>query len=80
MERVPADGRKAMPSVDFSHLSPQERLDLIGDLWDSLDDADIPVPPELRAELDRRTAAFPETRKQAVPWAAVRAKLRPGAS
>lgn len=67
-----------MPIVDFSHLSPQERLDLIGDIMDSLDDEAIPVSAELKAELDRRIADFPESRKRAVPWAEVRAKMRPG--
>ena len=67
-----------MPSIDFTHLSAQERLELIGDLWDSLDDADIPVPADLKAELDRRNAAFSENRLHAVPWTTVRAKLRPG--
>jgi len=66
-----------MPSIDFSHLSPQERLDLIGELWDSLDGADVPVSPELRAELDRRNAAFPTARGNAVPWTSVRSRLRP---
>lgn len=66
-----------MARIDFSHLSPQERLELIGDLWESLDGADVPVPAELKAELDRRNAAFAENRTHAVPWATVRAKLRP---
>jgi len=65
-----------MPSIDFRHLSPQERLDLIGDLWDSLDADDVPVPTELKAELDRRNAAFDADRSRAVPWEDVRAKLR----
>ncbi|PWC32563.1 addiction module protein [Azospirillum sp. TSO35-2] len=66
-----------MPRIDFSHLSPQERLELAGDLLDSLDDAEVPLPAGMKAELDRRNASFPETRAQAVPWADVRARLRP---
>lgn len=65
-----------MPTIDFSHLSPQERLDLIGELWGSLDDAAIPVPADVRAELERRNATFEEDRVRAVPWSEVRAKLR----
>lgn len=67
-----------MPSIDFSHLSPQERLDLAGDLLDSLGEADVPLSADLKAELDRRDASFAEARAHAVPWADVRARLRPG--
>lgn len=65
-----------MPNIDFSHLSPQERLDLIGELWDSLDDGDVPVPADMKAELERRNAAFDADRRHAVSWEQVRAKLR----
>jgi len=65
-----------MPSFDFSGLSPQERLDLAGDLLDSLGDADVPLSAEMKAELDRRNASFSEARAHAVPWADVRARLR----
>lgn len=66
-----------MPSIDFSHLSPQERLGLAGELLDSLDDMDVPLSDGMKAELDRRNATFRETRLHAVPWTEVRAKLRP---
>jgi len=66
-----------MPTIDFSHLSPQERLDLAGELLDSLDERDVPLPEGMKAELDRRNAAFPDLRPHAVSWAEVRAKLRP---
>lgn len=67
-----------MPRFDFSSLSPQERLDLAGDLLDSLGDADVPLSAEMKAELDRRNASFAEARVHAVPWADMRARLRPG--
>ncbi len=62
-----------MPNVDFHHLSARERLDRIGDLLDSLDDGDIPVSTEQRAELDRRAATFETDRVRARPWSEVRA-------
>jgi len=43
-----------MAAIDFSHLSPQERLDLIGELWDSLSPAAVPVTPAQKAEIKRR--------------------------
>lgn len=70
----------AMPSVDFSHLSPQERIDLIGDICDSLDGEALPLSAEWKAELDRRNANFADDRAHAIPWRDVRAKLRPGHS
>jgi len=30
-------GNMSAPLVDFSHLTPDQRLELIGELWDSLD-------------------------------------------
>ncbi|WP_208852173.1 addiction module protein [Roseomonas genomospecies 6] len=63
--------------IDFSHLSAQERLELIGELWESLEDGDVPVAEEVRAELDRRNANFHESRVKAVSWTELRGVLRP---
>ena len=43
-----------MARFDISDLSPQERLDLIGELWDSLDPEKVPLTPAQAAEIDRR--------------------------
>jgi putative addiction module component (TIGR02574 family) len=45
-----------MPAIDFNHLSVQERLDLIGDLCESLETASLPVTAAQKAELDHRMA------------------------
>ena len=42
------------PIFDFSHLSPEERIQLAEELWDSLDSAELPIAEDLGAELDRR--------------------------
>jgi putative addiction module component (TIGR02574 family) len=42
------------PIFDFSHLSPEERIQLAEELWDSLDSAELPISEDLGAELDRR--------------------------
>lgn len=51
----------AKRAVDISQLSAEERLDLIEELWESLDqearDA-IPLTPEQKAELARRLNAY----------------------
>ena len=44
----------AKPALDFTGLSTEQRLELIGQLWDSLDQAP-PLSPEERAELERRS-------------------------
>jgi putative addiction module component (TIGR02574 family) len=45
-----------MASIDVGKLSPEERLQLIDEIWDSLstDPASIPVTDAQREELDRR--------------------------
>lgn len=40
--------------IDFSHLSQQERLDLIEALWDSINPDDVPLTPAQSAEIQRR--------------------------
>jgi putative addiction module component (TIGR02574 family) len=43
---------------EISRLSPQERLTLIGQLWDSLGDTDVSLTAAQRAELSRRLASL----------------------
>jgi len=64
-----------MATLDISHLTPKERLDLIGELWDSLSAADVRLSPAQEAELDRRLATFDEDRREAVPWEDIEAEL-----
>jgi len=66
-----------MSAIDYSHMTTEEKLDLIGELTDSIEQDTLPISPEWQAELDRRNARFAEEREQAVPWSAVKAKLRP---
>jgi putative addiction module component (TIGR02574 family) len=66
-----------MSVLDFSHLSPQQRVELIGELCDSLNEEVLPMSDALKTELDRRIGGFAEQRVLAEPWSEVRAKLRP---
>jgi putative addiction module component (TIGR02574 family) len=66
----------AMPNARVDRLSPQERLALIGQLWDSLDDADLAVTAAQQAELERRLASLAEDRDAAVTWEKLRDELR----
>lgn len=46
-----------MSPIDFSGLSTDERLELIAELWDSLDPRELPPPTtDELAELERRAA------------------------
>lgn len=53
-----------MANVDFSHLTTQERLDLIGEIWDSIEVERVPVTPAQAAELDRRYATLDDDVKK----------------
>lgn len=68
--------------VDISSLTPQEKLDLIGELWDSFDESDLPLTDALREELDRRAAEVDADiqagRPLGVPWAEVMRRLKSG--
>jgi putative addiction module component (TIGR02574 family) len=45
-----------MPAIDFSHLTLEQRLDLIGELCESIDRDGVRVTEAQAAELDRRIA------------------------
>ena len=64
-----------MATLDISRLTPKERLDLIGELWDSLSPADVPLTSAHKAELDRRLASFDVDRSNAINWDDVEAEL-----
>jgi putative addiction module component (TIGR02574 family) len=61
---------------DLAGLSPQERLQLIEWLWDSLDDCDVPLSDAQRNELSRRMVTFDQDRKNGIPWESLKAELR----
>jgi len=59
----------------LARLSPEERLTLIGQLWDSLRDVDVSLPEAQQAELARRLSSLDQDRTQAVTWEQLRAEL-----
>ena len=65
----------APKTLDFSHLSLNERLQLAEDLWDSIDDEQIPIPDWHREELDRRLTAYQADPEAGIPWEEVRERL-----
>ena len=66
------------PAIDITKLTPEERLRLIDELWESLrvvPDA-VPLTPEQRAELDRRLDELDRSDVTLVPWDEVKRQLR----
>ncbi len=65
---------------DVLELPVEERLELVGDIWDSI--AQVPDAVELteaqRAELDRRLEAYRLDPGAGSPWAEVKARILSG--
>jgi len=68
------------PSVrireNFKTLSPAERLELIGAVWETLSPADAPVTAEEKVLLDARLADPDNSPEDQSPWSEVQARLR----
>jgi putative addiction module component (TIGR02574 family) len=62
---------------DILSLSIAERIELIGDIWDSV--AEVPEVISLtdaqKAELDRRLDAYRENPTAGSPWSVVRERI-----
>lgn len=60
----------SIPAIDISKLEPEERLALIGDLWESLrarPDA-VRITPAQQEELDRRLDALDSGDAAVISW------------
>lgn len=53
---------------DFSHLTPDERLELVEELWDSLEPDQVPLTPAQAEELKRREALHRANPSRGRPW------------
>ncbi len=60
---------------ELVRLTPPERLALISQLWDSLEEDQLPLTVAQQAELDRRLASLNEDRRDGVTWEALKAEL-----
>ena len=58
-----------------SSLSPADRLELIGKIWDTLSPEDIPVTDAERQLLDARLADIDQHPEDQSPWPEVKARL-----
>jgi putative addiction module component (TIGR02574 family) len=60
---------------ELVRLTPPERLALISQLWDSLEDNQLPLSVAQRAELDNRLATLDQDRREGITWTALKAEL-----
>jgi putative addiction module component (TIGR02574 family) len=67
MDRIP----------ELGTLTPREKLELVGELWDELaaNPADIPVPPEHIAELERRMEEYRRDPTKVTSWEAAKKRI-----
>ena len=63
-------------AIQVDELSAEERIELMGRLWDSLDPtAAAPMTAELAAELDRREADADTSPEAGDTWPAIQSDL-----
>jgi len=60
---------------ELVRLTPPERLTLISQLWDSLEEDHVPLTAEQRTELDRRLSSLDQDRREGITWTALRTEL-----
>jgi putative addiction module component (TIGR02574 family) len=62
--------------AELMELSPEERIELVEDLWDSIAPQQLPpLTPEQKEELDRRYAEHLSDPSRALQWEDVKARL-----
>ena len=64
--------------VDIASLTPEERLSLLEELWDSLAAGSeaLPLTPAQRVELDRRLNDLDAEGPIGIPWDEVLSRIR----
>ena len=64
-------------SLGIDKLDIEERLQLIGEIWDSVSEeaGDLSLSPEMKEELDRRLAAADANPEASVPWEDVKKRV-----
>ncbi len=65
-------------NLDIASLSPDERLSLLEELWDSLAAVPeaLPLTPAQRGELDRRLDDLDAEGPVGIPWDEVLSRIR----
>jgi putative addiction module component (TIGR02574 family) len=65
-------------ALNIGELSPEERLRLIEELWDSLNEkpGTVPLTDAQREELDRRLDDLDRSGPEGIPWDQVLEQIR----
>ena len=66
------------PGLNIDDLTPEERLRLIEELWDSLNETPgtVPLTNTQREELDRRLDDLERSGPEVIPWDQVLQQIR----
>ncbi len=64
------------PAIDVDNLTPEQRLELIEHLWDSLTPDDVPITKTQRAELQRRLDRLDRDGVSGRSWDEVERRIR----
>ena len=69
---------QSSPEFNFDQLTVPQRLELIGQLWDSIPDSEdaLSVPEWHRRELDRRLTEADTNPEAGIPWETIQRRLR----
>jgi len=70
---------KAQVQRQALDLPPEDRIDLVVEIWDSLSAKDIPIPDWQRDLIRERLAALEgvDSEDRSAPWGVVRARVFP---
>jgi putative addiction module component (TIGR02574 family) len=60
---------------EIDRLTPTERLALIAQLWDSLENDQLPLSAAQETEFESRLGSLDEDRRHGVTWASLKAEL-----
>jgi putative addiction module component (TIGR02574 family) len=60
----------------IDQLSIEERLELIGELCESLEDEAVPITRAQAEEIDRRLASYESDRNDAITWDELKARIQ----
>jgi putative addiction module component (TIGR02574 family) len=70
---------RTIQDLGIDQMSPEDRLRLLEEIWDSLAPIDqLEIPGSHREELDRRLAAADADPSAGSPWEEVRTRLKGG--
>jgi putative addiction module component (TIGR02574 family) len=67
----------AKPALDLTQLTPEEKLELIDELWTSITPEQFPLTVAQRTELHRRLDHLDEEGPAGPSWESVRLEMTP---